>query len=243
MRRIAALVAGATIMTMCTFAQMSATPNTLTPEQKAQGWILLFDGLTIQGWHTYGHSTVGSAWTVDAGTIHLDASAKNGYQVKGGGDLVTDSVYKDFDLTLEWKISKGGNSGILFDINEDPKYKETWNTGPEMQVLDNDGHSDGKIKKHRAGDLYDLIASSSEPVHSVGSWNQIEIRLHNGKLDLFMNGVNVVSTTMWDDAWWALVKGSKFASMPGFTKTQSGKIALQDHGNDVWYRNIKIKRL
>jgi hypothetical protein len=222
---------------------MSTPPNTLSPEEKAQGWILLFDGQTIQGWHTYGQTTVGSAWKTDAGTIHLDASAKKGYQVQGGGDLVTDSIYKNFDLTLEWKISKNGNSGILFDINEDPKYKETWNTGPEMQVLDNDGHSDGKIKKHRAGDLYDLISSSSEPVHSVGSWNLVEIKLNGGKLDLFMNGVDVVSTTMWDDKWWALVKGSKFASMPGFTKTQSGRIALQDHGNDVWFRNIKIKRL
>jgi hypothetical protein len=144
-------------------------------------------------------------------------------------------------LKLEWKISKNGNSGIMFTVKEDTAFKESWYTGPEMQILDNDGHSDGKIKKHRAGDLYDLIASSSEPVHPVGEWNQVEIRLNKGKLDLFMNGVNIVSTTMWNENWWQLVKKSKFAEMPDFTKFKTGRIALQDHGFDVWFKNVKIK--
>ena len=112
-----------------------------------------------------------------------------------------------------------------------------------MQVLDNDGHPDGKIHKHRAGDLYDLIASSSEPVHPVGEWNDAEIKLDHGKLSLYLNGVNVVNTTMWDANWDALVKGSKFSKMPGFAKSKSGHIDLQDHGNDVWFRNIRIKAL
>ncbi|HEX4852123.1 MAG TPA: DUF1080 domain-containing protein, partial [Puia sp.] len=136
-----------------------------------------------------------------------------------------------------------GNSGIMFLVKEDPKYKESWNTGPEMQVLDNDGHEDGKIKKHRAGDLYDLISSSSEPVKPVGEWNQVEIRVNHGKLDLFLNGVNIVSTTLWDADWQKLIAGSKFKTMPGFTKYKTGRIALQDHGFDVWFRNIRIKQL
>jgi hypothetical protein len=110
-------------------------------------------------------------------------------------------------------------------------------------VLDNNGHPDGKIKKHRAGDLYDLISSSSEPVKPVGEWNQAEIKIDHAKLDLFLNGVNVVSTTLWDDNWNKLVAGSKFKSMPGFAKFHSGKIGLQDHGNEVWYRNVMIKKL
>ena len=110
-------------------------------------------------------------------------------------------------------------------------------------MLDNDGHPDGKIPKHRASNLYDLIASSSEPVKPVGEWNQAEIMLNKGKLDVFLNGVKVVSTTMWDDNWWNLVKGSKFKDMPGFSKYKTGHIDLQDHGNEVWYRNIKIKKL
>lgn len=210
-------------------------------------WVSLFDGQSLSGWHTYGRNTVGAAWKVDSGAIHLTSpKAMKEFQNSEGGDIVTNNDYENFDLKLEWKISPKGNSGIIFLVNEDTsKYKYTWNTGPEMQVLDNNGHPDGKIKKHRAGDLYDLISSSSEPVKPVSEWNQAEIKLDHGKLDLFLNGVNVVSTTMWDDNWNKMVAGSKFKpkEMPGFTKYHSGKIALQDHGNEVWYRNIQIKKL
>jgi len=241
MKLLALLLTTANLLSLCLFAQTA--PNTLSDQEKKDGWMLLFDGHSTKGWHSYGQATAGAAWKADNGALHLDASVKNGYQTGGGGDLTTDKEFKNFDLKLEWKISKNGNSGIMFLVKEDPAYKESWNTGPEMQVLDNDGHDDGKIKKHRAGDLYDLISSSSEPVHAVGEWNQVEIRLNKGKLDLFMNGVNIISTTLWDSNWSQLVKGSKFASMPGFTKYQSGKIALQDHGFDVWFRNVKIKEL
>jgi hypothetical protein len=147
-------------------------------------------------------------------------------------------------LKLEWKISKNGNSGIIFNVHEDPsKYKETYNTGPEVQVLDNEGHPDGKILKHRAGDLYDLIKSSSEPVKAPGEWNAVEIINNKGKLQIFVNGINVVTTNMWDDNWKQLIAGSKFKNMPDFGTFKKGRIALQDHGDAVWYRNIKIKQL
>ena len=243
MKRIVLMLLAAGSLSLLANAQNNSVPNTLSDQEKKDGWKLLFDGRTTNGWHIYGHGSTGSAWKADNGTLHLDASVKSGYQTKGGGDIITNGEYKNFDLKLEWKISKKGNSGIMFTVKEDTAYKETWNTGPEMQVLDNEGHDDGKIKMHRAGDLYDLIASSSEPVHAVGEWNQVEIRLNNGKLDLFMNSVNIISTTMWDSNWWKLVKGSKFATMSGFTKYKSGHIALQDHGFDVWFRNIKIRQL
>lgn len=214
--------------------------NKLTAAEKSAGWKLLFDGSSTKGWHTYNKKTIGSAWKADDGTLRMDASQKKS---TNGGDIVTQDEYENFDLKLQWKISKAGNSGILFLIKESPEYEESFHTGPEMQVLDNDGHADGKIHKHRAGDLYDLIASSSEPVHAVGEWNDVEIKLDHGKLDLYLNGVNVVSTTMWDADWDALVKGSKFAQMPGFAKFKSGHIDLQDHGCDVWFRNIKIRKL
>ena len=217
--------------------------NTLTDAEKKEGWKLLFDGKTTEGWHTYGKNGVGAAWKVNDGSIALDASQKSSYQSKGGGDIVTNAEYENYDLKIDWKISPKGNSGILFDVKEDPNYSETWYTGPEMQVLDNDGHDDGKIIKHRAGDLYDLISSKTEPVKAVGEWNHAEIKLNKGKLDLYLNGVNVVSTTMWNDNWRSLVKGSKFVQMPDFTKYKKGRIALQDHGCDVWFRNIKIKQL
>ena len=112
-----------------------------------------------------------------------------------------------------------------------------------MQVLDNNGHEDAKIPKHRAGDLYDLIACSTETVRPVGEWNQAEIKINKGKLDLFLNGTNVVSTTLWDDNWKKLVAGSKFKDMPDFATFKFGHIALQDHGNMVSYKNIRIKKL
>lgn len=219
--------------------------NTLTEEEKKDGWELLFDGSTTKGWHKYGEAPkIGSAWKVDDNSLHLDASKKKDWQIEDGGDIVTDSAYDNFHLKLDWKIDTAGNSGIIFYIIEDTaKYQYGWNTGPEMQVLDNAKHPDAKIVKHRAGDLYDLISSSSEPVKPALEWNHAEIKSLNGKLDLYLNGVNVVSTTMWDDSWWKLIAGSKFKSMPDFGKFKKGKIGLQDHGNNVWFRNIKIKKL
>lgn len=210
----------------------------------SNGWISLFDGKTLKGWHTYGKTTIGEAWKVQDGVLYLDAEKIDGWQAKSGGDIVTDEEFENFDLQLEWKISKNGNSGIIFYVHEDTsKYSYCWNTGPEMQVLDNDGHPDGKIIKHRAGDLYDLISCSKETVKPVGEWNKVEIISKDGKLDFFLNGTNVVSTTLWDDNWKNLIAGSKFKNITGFGTYKKGRIALQDHGNTVWYRNIKIKRL
>ncbi|MBS1598545.1 MAG: DUF1080 domain-containing protein [Bacteroidetes bacterium] len=237
MKRIAFAMMAATLLSSTLFAQTSG----LTDQEKKDGWVSLFDGSTLKGWHEYGHKPIGSIWTVSSGAIHLDPKKRSGEE---GGDILTDKEYSNFDLKLEWKISKNGNSGIIFYVKEDTtKYKESYVTGAEMQVLDNDGHADGKIKKHRAGDLYDLISSSTEPVKPVGEWNQVEIKSSNGKLELFLNNVLVVSTTLWNANWDKLVSGSKFKSMPGFMKFKSGSIDLQDHGNEVWFRNIKIKEL
>jgi hypothetical protein len=216
-------------------------PNTLTGREKRAGWELLFDGQTTGGWHNFNKTSIGSAWKVSEGTLYLDTSRKSGWQVQDGGDIVSEKTYTNFHLKLEWKIAPRGNSGIMFHVQEDGRYGYPWLTGPEMQVLDNDGHPDGKIKKHRAGDLYDLISSSSEPVYPPGSWNRAEIICDRGRLRFKLNGKTIVRTTLWDENWKALVAGSKFREMPDFGKFRSGKIALQDHGDRVDYRNIKIR--
>jgi hypothetical protein len=215
--------------------------NQLTNAEIQQGWKLLFDGKSPAGWHAYNKKIFGPAWKIIDGTLFCDTT----YHVPKGeeGDICTDGVYESFDLKYEWKIAKDGNSGVMFLVQESPQYEAPYLTGPEMQVLDNDGHPDGKIHKHRAGDLYDLIASSSEPVHKVGEWNEAEIKLVSGNLTLFLNGVQVVSTTLWDKKWDELVAGSKFSKMPDFAKSKSGHIDLQDHGCNVWFRNIRIKIL
>lgn len=200
-------------------------------------WQVLFDGKTTNGWHSYGKTTAGTAWKVADGVLFLD-TAHNDKK-----DLLTNEEFENYDLKLEWKISPKGNSGIIFNVKEDTAYKNTYETGPEMQVLDNDGHADGKIIKHRAGDLYDLISCTKETVKPVGEWNEVEIIVNNGKLDFFLNGTNVVSTTMWDDNWKKMVAGSKFKKMPAFGTIKKGRIALQEHGHLVSFRNIRIKKL
>lgn len=205
-----------------------------------KGFKPLFDGKTTTGWHTYNKTTVGSGWQVQDDALHLDLAKKG---TDGGGDLVTDQEFSDFHLKYEWKISPNGNSGLIFYVKEDPQYANTYSTGLEMQVLDNDGHKDGKITKHRAGDLYDLVKSTSEPVKPVGEWNKAEIVSEKGNLTFILNGVTIVKTTLWDENWKTLIAGSKFAKWPNWGTFKSGKIALQDHGNEVWYRNISIKTL
>jgi hypothetical protein len=224
-------------------ADTSSAPNTLTDAQKSEGWQLLFDGNTTKGWHVYNHKTDGSAWKVADGALYLDTAQKKDWQVVGGGDIVTDEEFENYDFKIDWKISPNGNSGLIFNIKEDPKYEYTWHTGPEMQVLDNAGHADSKINKHRAGDLYDLIASSPEAVKPPGEWNHVEIISNKGSLEFHLNGTKVMSTTMWDDNWKKMIAGSKFKAMPGFGTYKTGRIGLQDHGNAVWFRNIMIKKL
>ena len=228
-----------TMLSVMVTAASHAQQNQLTDQEKKEGWKLLFDGRTSKGWHTYNKKTFGEGWKVSEGTLFRDTTAVK----KEAGDICTDEVFENFDLKLQWKISKDGNSGVMFLVHESPEYDAPYLTGPEMQILDNEGHPDGKIIKHRAGDLYDLISSSSEPVRPVGEWNDAEIRLDHGKLTLYLNGVQTVTTTLWDKQWNDLVKGSKFAKMPGFAKYKSGHIDLQDHGHDVWFRNIKIRKL
>ncbi len=247
MKKLLSLIIVAAIANGCSsqkVATANMSPNTLTSKEKKDGWELLFDGKTTNGWHTYGYNSVMKGWVVKDESLSLDVADRKEVPVTGSKDIVTDNEYENYHFKVDWKISPNGNSGIIFNVFEDKaKYPATYQTGPEMQVLDNNGHPDGKIIKHRAGDLYDLISSSSEPVRPVGEWNTAEIMLNKGKLDFYLNGVHIINTRMFDDNWKKMVGGSKFKSMPAFGTFTKGKIALQEHGHDVWFRNIKIKRL
>lgn len=247
MRNLTFCLMAATFVS-CSTSNKTTMQSTTSHEATGDGWIALFDGKTTNGWHTYGKNAVASYWKIENGVLHLDPEAKKAGAKGEGGDLVTNDEFENYHLMVEWKISPKGNSGIIFNVKEDPaKYHDTYNTGLEMQVLDNGtpttpGHPDGKLYTHRAGDLYDLLASK-EAVKPTGEWNTAEIVLNKGKLDFYMNGQHTLSTTMWDDNWNKMVAISKFKDMPGFATFKSGRIALQDHGNEVWFRNIKIKKL
>ena len=234
------LVLSALILTgAAAFAQQ---PNTLTAQEKQQGWTLLFDGKSTTGWHTYLRDTAGSKWQVRNGAIVFDTSQP----AHGGGDLVTNHVYENYELNLEWKISSGGTSGIIFDVQEDPKYRATYITGPEMQVLDNISADDNKKQNHLAGCLYDMAGDStvSKP-HPIGEWNQVRLIQDHGHLIFFLNGIKTFEGQMGSEEWNRMVAGSKFRNkiFADFAKVAKGKIALQEHPGSSEWRNIKIRPL
>jgi len=228
------------LVSTSTFSQ---APNTLTKAEQKEGWKLLFDGKTTHGWRNFKSDKIGSAWKASEGTFYLDTSKKNGWQTEGGGDIVTTEEYENYELSLEWKIQACGNSGVIFNVQEGATHEYVWHTGPEMQVLDNACHPDAKIIKHRAGDLYDLISCKTETVKPAGEWNLAKIVSNKGHYTFWLNGVQTVEFTMHTPEWDQLVAGSKFKDMPDFGKFTKGRISLQDHGDQVWFRNIKIKEL
>lgn len=244
MNKLIAVLIVACFMMACHSSKKTGSTNSMAGKETNDGWQHLFDGKTTKGWHRYGGGAIDSVWKVKDGILFIDTLAKKQFNIRGDWDIVTDEEYDNFDFQVEWNISKNGNSGLLFYVFEDKlKHNWPWETGMEMQALDNEGHPDAKIIKHRAGDLYDLISCSKETVKPYGQWNLAEIKCLNGKLDLYLNGENVVSTTLWDDNWRKMVAGSKFRNMQGFGTYKKGHIGLQDHGNEIAFRNIKIRKL
>jgi cytochrome c len=224
-------------------AQIAAAPNTLTEAEKAAGWKLLFDGKTLNGWRNFKKDKVtGTDWKIDQDAIHLAAfkNASGHWQSGNGGDIITNEAYGDFELQLEWQIGACGNSGIIYFVQETDQYDYVWQTGPEMQVLDNNCHPDAKFLSHRAGDLYDLQECKYITVRPPGQWNQVRLISKNGKIEHWLNNRCLVSYDFDSQDFRTMVAKSKFKDMPGFAKVRKGHIALQDHGDPVWYRNIKL---
>lgn len=236
----------------------SQPDNTLSDEEKSAGWKLLFDGESTKGWHTYNKpGTIGAKWVARDGALVFEGRDRFEFFVSGrkieigdvdkiadgGEDIVSDDTFEDFELHLEWKISKGGNNGIFYMIKESEAYDEVWKTSPEMQVMDNTGHKDGLIYKHRAGDLYDLIPADPVRVKPHGEWNKVKIIKNNGKVEQWLNGTKVVSYDINSEEWKDLVSKSKFEEYKDFATPGPGRIGFQDHDNLVFYKNIKIKEL
>ncbi|HMQ48080.1 MAG TPA: DUF1080 domain-containing protein [Saprospiraceae bacterium] len=219
--------------------------NALSVAEQAAGWRLLFDGQSLSGWHNYNKPgvSVSPAWKVVEGSIMYDPSVSNPDGTRAGGDIITDAEFENYELRLEWKIGPCGNSGIMFNVVEDKKYDYPWLTGPEMQVLDNSCHPDSRFEKHRAGDLYDMIACKYESVYPAGEWNKVRIVIKDGKSQFWLNGRQVVTFEMFNEQWASMIQNSKFKDMPAFGKSKKGRICLQDHGDPVWFRNIKVKSL
>lgn len=221
--------------------------NTLAPDEVNSGWKLLFDGKTPAGWRGYNKTEFPKGWEVVDGTLHCKGSGNGEAGGPDGGDILYDKKFKDFDLKIDWKISKGGNSGIFYLGQEIPG-KEVWRTAPEMQILDNANHIDatlGKDGNRQAGSLYDLIPAKPQNAKPFGEWNTAEIISYQGTIVHKQNGVTVLEYHLWTPEWNKLVAGSKFPEYnPDWANVaKEGFIALQDHGSDVWFKNIRIKEL
>jgi hypothetical protein len=207
-------------------------PNRLTPEERRDGWQLLFDGHSTRGWRGFRQRLAPKGWVVEDGAL---------VRAAGGGDLITRGSYRNFELALEWKISAGGNSGIMYRVTEDGD--QTYQTGPEMQVLDDAGHADGASRLTSAGACYGLYPSPAGVVHPAGEWNQVRLVVNGNHVEHWLNGVKVVEYELLSPDWEARVAGSKFSQWKGYGRAPAGHIALQDHGDRVEYRNIRIREL
>lgn len=218
----------------CATPKKSKDKATAPEEIKASAQVL-FDGTNTDSWRNFKADTISHLWQIEDGALVLLG--------KGGGDLVSKEQYENFELELEWKISKNGNSGLFYHVSEGDSYEKVYHTGPEFQILDNEGHKDGQIKTHRAGDNYDMQSCVEENVRPVGEWNKIKLSVNKGHVEHWMNGSKVVEFQIGSPAWEAQLAKSKFTKWPDYSRAGKGHIALQDHGDKVWFKNIRITPL
>lgn len=211
-----------------TIAQEGADPD-------QSEFVELLAGSLGDHWRGFRKDDVPAGWQLEGGVLKFEA-------VDGGrGDLITKETYENFELRLEWKVGPAGNSGIFFRVSEDQP--ATYSTGPEMQVLDNGGHADGKNPLTSAGSNYALHAPPRDVTRPVGEFNEAVVRVEGPRVRHWLNGELVVDYQLWTDEWEALVAGSKFRSMPRYGRNRVGHVALQDHGDPVSFRRVRIRRL
>ena len=224
--------------------------NTLSEAEKKEGWMLLFDGESFEGWIGLGRDTIPKGhWAIEDGTIRKIGSGKVPKAPDGqpleGGDIMTKKTYRNFELKLDWKASKGGNSGIKYNVSEslstshEPTHAAL---GFEYQLLDDRRHPDAETASHRAAALYDLLPpNASKALRPVGVWNQARVVFHGNHGEHWLNGVKVLEYDLGTERMNNLLERSKYSDTEGFATRRDGHIVLQDHGDDFWFRDIKIR--
>lgn len=227
------------LLLLALLSSCATTNNRLTSGEAKMGWQLLFDGKTTNGWHTYGTDTM-RGWAVKNG--ELIALGQAGHE-GSANDIVTDREFEHFELALEWKISQGGNSGIFFNVVESPEYATVYATGPEYQLIDDVGFPQKLEDWQKSAANYAMHPPARSVVRPVGTYNHSRIIVNKGQVEHWLNGVKVVQYQLWTPDWQARVAKCKWKDYPGYGKARRGKIGLQDHGNQIWFRNIKIREL
>jgi hypothetical protein len=227
-----------------TAAAEASTINTLTEAEKAAGWELLFNGNSFDGWKRYNRDTIGPLWTIQQGQIVCDGTGFGEGSGEHGGSLMTTRTFGNFELSAEWKITPGGNSGILYHVVENPELHNDYETGPEYQVIDDAGWV-GELKPaQKAGTNYDMFeAPTTKKVMPVGEWNTSRIIYNNGHVEHWLNGEKTVEFEEGSEEYNQRYQKSKWVEYPSWNKSKTGAISLQDHGAPVYYRSIKIKSL
>lgn len=222
-------------MVACSSVSSQSSDNTDTEivnQENDDKWKFLIKDNSTEGWHSYlGDSITG--WQVQDGVLFTEG--KN-------GDIVTDELYENFELSLEWKIEEGGNSGIFYHVIESPEYKRIHETGPEFQIIDNENYPADLTEQQKTGALSDVLAPDEAAANAVGEWNHTRIIVNQGAVEHWLNDKKILEYQLGSDELKQQIAASKFAELP-YAKVQSGRIGLQDHGGPVYYKNIKIRIL
>lgn len=235
---IATLLASPTAYTQ---PEMGSRDNKLTNTELKAGWKLLFDGKTPSGWRGYNKKSFPDGWTIENGTLKSLGTASDAH----GGDLVYGAEsYGEFELMIDWKISPGGNSGIMYHVMEGSQYPAPYYTGPEYQLIDDIGFPEKLEEWQKAGCDYAMYtAPAKKKLKAAGKWNRTRILFTKNKVEYWLNGKKTVSFVPWSDDWNKRRQEGKWADFPDYGKATSGLIALQDHGSFIWFKNIKIRKL
>ena len=204
--------------------------NVLSTEEVAEGWELLFDGQSLVGWRAYDHSGLPGGWEVLDGAISRTGP---------GGDIMTQRVFRNFELSLDARVGEGGNSGVFYLAAQGEE--NIYHSAPEMQVLDDERHPDGQSPLTSAGANYGLHPAPRGVVHPAGEWNHIRIVVQNDRVEHWLNGERIVEYVIRSPEWAELVAASKFSQWPAYGRASEGHIGLQDHGDPVWYQNVKVR--
>lgn len=221
---------------------LKQTKEETMQDETEQEETIIFNGENLDGWKAYNSGEI-TQWKIEEGALAFTPSEG---QRSGTENIITTKEYSNFELSLEWKISEGGNSGIMWGVQEEEKFNEPYLTGPEIQILDNKAHPDAKNGPIRqAGALYDMVEPSRDVTKPAGEWNSLVLRIDHeaNKGIVTINGTQTTAFPLHGEEWNKLVKNSKFSTWEDFGKHRTGHIALQDHADKVWYRNIKIKEL
>lgn len=234
---IACAALSGALLAACTPAPKN---NVLTEAEKAEGWKLLFDGKTLDGWRDYNGDSLTAPWIVEDGCIRAKGSGSD-----ASGYIVTDTIYENFELVWDWKIAEGGNSGMLYHVVENPKFKVPYVTGPEYQLIDDFGFPEPleDWQKTAADYAMHVPDTSKTIIKPAGEWNTSKIVFDNGHVEHWLNGEKVVEFEAWTDDWFEKKNSGKWKDAPEYGLAHKGVICLQDHGSAAWFRNIKIKEL